>query len=246
MISRGISRAALLDLTFTIGWLAMAVIAYRHHQRSLKVSLGYLYLYGILLLCVLALLLNISGVVWNGASLALGAFVEEEPESDGVQALLSTLPLIGHRASVHVDRAFYTYTRAELLERLVTGVAATVGVGGILLLHLWWKRRMAQRIGDSPIAWGYLYALVAVGFFLFLSYGQDLILAASSAIGGSVDWEDDLAVRHWARDLVAYGLNAGLALAVWLLSWRKAWRSTVTTSADAEEMPANTEEGNAE
>jgi hypothetical protein len=239
VISGGVSRGTILDLVFSIGLLAMAVIAYRQRQHSLHISLGYLYLYAIALFCALALLLNLGGVVWSGSSLALQAYAEDEyePDADEMQAFIATLPVVRRWAHAHVGGLFF-YTRTELIQRLVGGVAGVVAMGGLLALHLWWGKRMGQRVGASPIAWGYLYALVVVGFLLFLSYAQDLLLTVSEGIGGYVEWEDELAVRYWVRDLIAYVLNGGVALVVWLFSWRKAWRAVVGTSAGTEEEHA--------
>ncbi len=227
---------AILDLTFSIGLVVMAVVAYRERRHPLSISLGYLYLYAVALFCVLALLLNIGGVIWTGTSLALRAFAEEEiPETEGTQALLVSLPVVGHRTPI--QREIGSLTRSEILERLARGIAAAAGMAGLWLLHLTWEKRMVRRVGGSPIAWGYRYALVLAGLLLFLSYAQDLVFTAAEAIQGSIDWTDELTVRFWARDLITYALDGGIMLVVWLLPWRKVWRTLTGVTVGEEAAP---------
>ncbi len=238
MISGGVDRDTLLDLTFGIGLAAMVIIAYRHDRHPFRISLGYLYVYSIALLCALALLLNLRGLVWNGTALALRAYDQESlPESEGMQAMPTPLPQVGHFTSVHPAPPLRT--RSELLQRLGKEAIAVLGMSGLLWLHLRWGKQMARRAGPSPIGLGYRYALAVVGFLLFLSYAEDFLFTAGMALENSVDWQDDLGVRYWMQNLVGYGLNGFIAVLIWILSWRRAWRSATAPSTSAEEENAS-------
>ncbi len=211
------------------GLVVLLVLVRRVTGRTLTVDLRGLYFYLVsfasLLLAFFALI-NATGLVLE---LALNAYYPAEavapvvlaPPTPTAVAETPATPSPPKPPEPVTPRPKPAYDPSHWARQRAAQSAALA----LVALPVWWihwrrARRLAQESdGLFPLRL-YLYGTMAVGLIA-------TVIMAGRALGGVIQWglggvavEDPIALRIFWKDMLSAGLNAIIALALWLYHWR--------------------------